>query len=328
MMKFLRKTSLILAALFISANASAYTINGNLRLMGSETLTSGQQINLDVTGNTGLRSPSAGIMELGANTDILLTLNGNVNRVEVDGTLEIVPTNRLQFDAIGDTYTDLPAPGILRTFVGANSAFVMQRTASTIVGFGLNGNGTNPGTLFPGADLVVGNSTDAQSRAIVIQNGNNFNGNILFSDTTGSANGSIVYSHSANELGFNAASGGMTMRTNGELGLPTVDPPTANFSNSNGNAKAWLYMQATGTTPFASYNIDAITHTNGTGLYSITFDTDFASSNYACVTSGVSGNLVYAASIISASNIQVQPSTPATGVGSDSPFYMICYGAQ
>lgn len=81
------------------------------------------------------------------------------------------------------------------------------------------------------------------------------------------------------------------MRSNasGEVLLPNVDPPTANYANRNGIVKGWI--RAT-TGPGAgvisvidSYNVSSATETGTGATLKINWNTDFASANY--VFSGV-----------------------------------------
>jgi hypothetical protein len=81
----------------------------------------------------------------------------------------------------------------------------------------------------------------------------------------------------------------MRSKSTGEILLPDVDPPTANYTNRNGNVKAWIKFSHGGTVDAisASYNISS---TSRAGVSStVNFNTDFANANYVPIAIGGSG---------------------------------------
>jgi hypothetical protein len=61
----------------------------------------------------------------------------------------------------------------------------------------------------------------------------------------------------------------------------------AGFSGANQTIKGWINLNGTGVIAIAdSYNVSGITD-NGTGNYTVTWDTDFGSANYAAVCSAL-----------------------------------------
>lgn len=71
----------------------------------------------------------------------------------------------------------------------------------------------------------------------------------------------------------------VTVANNGELLLPDIDPPTANYLNRNSGVKAWANLSSTGSSN-DDYNVSSASKI-GTGIYQINLDTDFSSSNYS-----------------------------------------------
>lgn len=69
---------------------------------------------------------------------------------------------------------------------------------------------------------------------------------------------------------------------NGELLVAAIDPPTANYANQNSFVKAWAVISSAGTI-LDSYNVSgSVTHASD-GEYTFSWDTNFNSTNYACV---------------------------------------------
>lgn len=72
--------------------------------------------------------------------------------------------------------------------------------------------------------------------------------------------------------------------TTGELLLPDVDPPTANYLNLNSGLKASAHISVTSASSVSSsqnYNISSFTASSW--IVTINFDTDFSTSTYSCV---------------------------------------------
>lgn len=106
--------------------------------------------------------------------------------------------------------------------------------------------------------------------------------NVVLSDSPTIVTPTIASFANATHSHQNAAGGGTldaAAITTGQLLLPAADPPTANAANRNSFVKAWAKIDGDGTI-LASYNIASVNHT-ATGKYTITFNTDFSSTNYA-----------------------------------------------
>lgn len=76
----------------------------------------------------------------------------------------------------------------------------------------------------------------------------------------------------------------------GETLMPAVDPPTANYANRNSFVKAWGYFTSAGATD-AAYNCSCTYSGAAATGYTVTWNTDFSSVNYAAVAQikGVAG---------------------------------------
>lgn len=112
------------------------------------------------------------------------------------------------------------------------------------------------------------------------------------------------------------------------LALPAIDPPTANQANRNGIAKAWIFMPATGTTPTSDYNISSVSHTNGTGQYTINFDTDFASTTFVAVATLNGGAAGMVSATASSAGAVFVDTRDGAGTLSDRSFYLVVFGTQ
>lgn len=78
-----------------------------------------------------------------------------------------------------------------------------------------------------------------------------------------------------------------TIRGNGEFLFTNIDPPTANFTNRNGNVKGWVLFDAAGTIQ-DSYNVSSVSRPS-TGTYTVNWDTDFSSSSFSSVSTVKTG---------------------------------------
>lgn len=74
----------------------------------------------------------------------------------------------------------------------------------------------------------------------------------------------------------------VTVANNGELLLPDIDPPTANYLNRNSGVKGWVKFVGTNGSIEDSYNVTSVTDNGGVGSFTINWDTNFANDDYAC----------------------------------------------
>ena len=100
------------------------------------------------------------------------------------------------------------------------------------------------------------------------------NAGLLFSDD-GAGRGYVYYAHATDALIMGTAGADrLTLNSSGEMLLPAVDPPTANYGNRNSFLKAWASVSNLGSSS-NNYNFSSAAK-NATGDLTITWDTDFA----------------------------------------------------
>jgi hypothetical protein len=145
------------------------------------------------------------------------------------------------------------------------------------------------------------------------------------------ATGNDEWKNSADGQNDLYAAGTLALRTKstGESLLPAVDPPTANYANQNGIVKAWAQYASDGTLQGTGYNVVGNATHGSTGVYTVTFDTDFANTNYACTVSPYTGATVSATMNSAATgSAVVDMRTTSTTTLTDAPFMLICMGLQ
>lgn len=124
---------------------------------------------------------------------------------------------------------------------------------------------------------------------------------------------------------------GLTLNANGELLVSTVNPPTANYANTNSFVKGWVksFVGAI----LDSFNVTSITFMGaGSGRWRITWTTPFANTNYV-VTANASfpsaGNIVCMTSNVSTTQSDIYFYVGNTGAAYDaSSFSVIAIGDQ
>lgn len=143
---------------------------------------------------------------------------------------------------------------------------------------------------------------------------------------TGAFTLSGLLTNSVNDLRVTAAS-----KAQQETGTDTTTVVTpANFKNSDGSAKAWCTFDgapAGANACTAAYNITSINRT-GTGLYTATFTTAFATVNYVCTfQSNAAGFQIYgnSAQATGTYGFRSQVASVDTNLGQA---FMVCYGRQ
>lgn len=96
---------------------------------------------------------------------------------------------------------------------------------------------------------------------------------------------------------------------------------------ANFTCKAWAYIAANGAIN-ASYNVASVDHPSANGVYTINWDTDFSSANYAVIGNAASNNLVVSFSSLAAGSAQVNIYTEGYGTTAESAFFVAAFGAQ
>jgi hypothetical protein len=104
--------------------------------------------------------------------------------------------------------------------------------------------------------------------------------------------------------------------------------PKANNMYRGAVVKGWLNFNGTGTIAIrSSYNVTSITD-DGTGDYTVTWDTDFADTNYIAVASCSDTNLVALVTPVSAGTLDVKTDFPNIGLADCTVISVIAIGAQ
>ena len=93
-------------------------------------------------------------------------------------------------------------------------------------------------------------------------------------------------------------------------------------------AKAWAYVNSAGTI-VTSYNTSGSTHP-GTGQYTVSWNTDFSSANYACAAmmTGIATNGTVSIASQAAGSVTVNVRSGSSPSQSDTAFEIICFGDQ
>lgn len=258
-----------------------------------------QRLYLDGGGDTFFSESSANVVTLTTGgTDRLQASSSGV--FALNAPLGVQPTQRVYIDGGGNTFIDEVSSDNLRFTIGGNDALRMQRVNATLVNFGFNGNGTNPEALFSGADVVIGNVTDATTRILVLQTTASNACGLYFSHALNSATSSISHSGSSGLLTIQNSTGSnirMTsisagidfhvnghfneMNLNGELKLEDqASPSSIEYASQRSFAKAWAFVTAATATINLAFNIASVTRTSA-GSFSVVFTAGFADANYS-----------------------------------------------
>lgn len=271
----------------ITGGTLGLQIDGSNVSLGNRALAiqSAQRFYLDGGGDTYLTEPSANNIQIVTAGTESGTFNSSGLSMNGGRGLFVQSGDNVGFDgASGNTAFDEVSADNLRAVIGGNDALRMQRASSTRVNFGFNGNGTNPETLFSGADVVIGNVTDAASHILVIQSDSSHSCAIEFSDTVGTAPGGLIYSHAANSLSFLVNNSLVSeFNSSGELSLPDRSSPSSKTYMSRRSAsKAWGYIIGGTATIVSSFNCASVTR-SAAGQYLCNFSTNVGSNFCATV---------------------------------------------
>lgn len=256
----------------------------------------------------------------------------------------IEPAKRFYFDGIGmtgNTYQHQSSSDVYGLVVGGTTMLQCQNNGTLLTTiysdvnvpatykFYLDG-GSNTYIYESSADVmgfVVGGSTELNINGTRAEFGGHIyvaTNNVLYldgGDDTG------IYSASAN--GIFLKLGGtdhVFFNPSGEMSLPAVDPPTANFANSNSFLKAWGRFDSTGATTSA-YNCSCTYSGAAATGYTVTFGTDFSSANYAVSAQidGVAGFSRVTSTVAGSMNVIL---FDTTGTAMTADFSVMAAGVQ
>lgn len=174
----------------------------------------------------------------------------------------VVATNKLYFDGInqaGDTYIYQSADNVLDIYVGGAGQLSLT---TTFASFG------QEVRIAPTERLYL----DGGTESYLVESA---------ADTIDIVAGGTI-----------AATFKETSAGNCEVLFDTVDPPTANYANTNGIIKAYVGISSTGAEG-QSYNITSTSRTADPGEYLITWDTDFAAATYTVVGSAATLDTIF-----------------------------------
>lgn len=251
-------------------------------------LNSTQKLFLDGGVDTFIQESSANVMDFFTNNVRALRLNANSDVVISQG-------NKIYLDGGTNDFIQCVAANQGEIQTGGVRAFTWATS----------------GTIFAGIVQLV----SGQFLSFSAANNNSFNSNTSLFDASGSL---IVRLGGVNRITFDSV---------GEMLLPSVDPPTANYGNRNSFVKGWVKCNSAGGI-LASYNVSSVTKP-GTGVYNVNWNTNFNNANYVVV--GTVGNSVSARMLFTSTqlagsvNIRTKDDT---GTSVDSEFHVIAVGAQ
>lgn len=255
--------------------------------------------------------------------------NGNITNANISGSAAIA-ASKLDLSSIVSTMAFSAAAlntakgsdiaSATTTDIGAATGnYVHVTGTTTITGFGTVASGTWRIVRFTGALTLTHHATSlilptaanittaADDHALMVSLGS---GNWICAS----------YQRKANIDGVTAASGAEVL-TGTEAGK-YVAPST--MISHQGVVKGWCNLDGTGTIAADdSFNVSGVVD-DGTGLYTITWDTDFSSTNYVVASNATSNQTAIAA--IAAGSVQIS-CTISDGTASDvDPLCVIAIG--
>lgn len=202
--------------------------------------------------------------------DLLISSSGDagIGTTSPDAKLDVLSTT----EQIRQTYTD---GSVYASHLVNSSGYYSNTATGKRYGFGISPTAT--GHFYGGA-----------SAATTLRVTADVTFDVAFQ--IGSTNGyALVYNSTTDLLTINrdaplgTGSAVITIKSTGEILLPDVDPPTANYANRNSFLKAWINCATGGTTINSSYNVSSVAD-NGTGREEIFWNTDFAAATYPLAT--------------------------------------------
>lgn len=263
----------------IETDSSGYliltTTGGRVNIIGSDTaIASTKRFYFDNFGDTSVGEVSANVINWIAGGSEIMRAGTSVGigTTGPDAKLDVLSTT----EQIRQTYTD---GSVYASHLVNSSGYYSVVATGNRYGFG---------TSSPSTDFHF--KGDNSSTAVLRLESNGAFDAALQLTSTNTGSGFVwIYDESANTLALNydatigSGAGRWTINSDGELLLPDVDPPTANYANRNSFIQAkGLTHSGGGTSVIGGYNIASCSD-DGTGLGTTFWDTDFAAANYTVV---------------------------------------------
>lgn len=258
-------------------------------------------VNLNVGGTSYLKETSAGVVDGYAGSENFLKATQSTRLLNVGANWNFaLPTGtKLGLNLGLTTYLSETSAGVLSAYANSINVLQMQSSGSSFYRSAKSNTSGN---------FVLGVGIDASSTqwGFRIDTGDN-----LQLDYTGGA--------WTNPISFT---------TNGALLLADIDPPAANYMNRNSGCKAWLrYTDGSGVVT-NSYNIDSVTSDDGDGVYTVNFDTDFASTSYCITGCAANNDHILTTNPTAAGNATVYTYDASLTAGGDDSFSIAAFGDQ
>lgn len=304
------------------AGADAYIQFKNL---GSNTWKIRREESIDTftfdnaTGVSVLRLYQDGILSLWSTT-------GNDCRIDIVSDTNKNPILRFKeytgvmYATKWDLFNDNTTDNLTLKNISGNSVFSVNQDGLTTITTYAGGNdllidGSNAPAV--DTDIVMNSATNRDPGMILRENGTtkweNYNDN------------TTDYMKWKNAAGTNV----MILTQTGELYLPDIDTPTANYINQNSGVKAFCEVSNLGVLQTGSFNIDSTSQT-GTGAYQVTVSTEFVANGQAVIVANPYNNDRYCSSgLLPASKVNIYIEIDdAAGNPIDDAFQMIACGKQ
>jgi hypothetical protein len=270
--------------------AAAQTIGGIKTFSDHIYLTALKRLYLDGGGNTYIHEPVADQYEVVVGGSAAWNIGAGSADLSAGFDFSIEATQKLFLDGNNDTYITESSANTLDTYVGGNKVQTLLNRFNIHTYTSADAN--SPTYRFfhqrtGGASLQDNDGVgEIQFRGM-----NSTPVDTEFAKMVAAANDVTNGTEDA-QLTLQLMEDGSlgtryTFRSNGLL-LPADDPPTANYSNRNGNVKGWVqYEDGGGGTPTGSYNVEDITDDDGDGIFIVNWDTNFADTTYCAVGSAI-----------------------------------------
>lgn len=280
----------------------------------------GNRIDLDADNNTSIRWVAGAVGD-----EIRFQAGGNdVFGVRPDGVDLLTNGQRLYLDSDNDTYIESTADDQMNIYSGGNQIMEFRSTEIRCHNnkLALNDIG-NDSIRSTGSELAF----EYNGSDVALLDGTRFalglNTRIILDD-----DGDTSIRCSADDiLEFQiAGSDRVTFSANGEILLPNVNPPTANYANRNGIVKGWVNTFASGAIQ-DSYNVSSVDD-DAAGDKGVNWDTNFANANYACAAIAGNPNPRFISVDSQATTSLELEIYDDAGVKTDSNFRVIAIGDQ
>ena len=216
------------------------------------------------------------------------------------GDLSVNSLFHIALDGGGDTYLVEGAPNVLNIVTGGVTSLQVTSALTRLLSTTTEFPATNGGLQSSGVLGLKFFDNEVNVKSGVLLLANTFNAGISF------------------------CAGNASMTSNGELLLPSINPPTANYGNRNSFIKGWAFINAAGAL-LDSYNVTSVAK-GGVGQYTVSWGTDFATANYCVVITKFSTGTIQYQTKLAGSVIAL--SRDSAGLFQDSDFCMMSIGTQ